>query len=102
MYPVVLTTDCRQRRLDVTVQIEHAGPACLSRGVRGMTLSESPGSLKRFRRTPWRFQQTFRTPLKKLQPFVATIVSTHEPFQTASITIDEVVFEPKHLMSLLS
>jgi len=67
-----------------------------------MTLSEAPGSLKRFRRTPWRFQRTFHTPLKKLQPFVATIVSSREPLQAASVTIDEVVFEPKHLMSLLS
>ena len=67
-----------------------------------MTLSETPGSLKRFRRTPWRFQQTFSTPLKNLQPFVATITSAHEPFDAASITIDEAVFEPKHLLDILA
>jgi len=66
-----------------------------------MTLSETPGSLTPFRRIPWRFQQTFHTPLKKLQPFVAAIVSGHKPLQAAALTIDEVVFEPKHLISLL-
>jgi hypothetical protein len=66
-----------------------------------MTLSEDPGSLKRFRRTPWRFQQTFLTPLKNLQPFVAAIVSAHERIQAGCVTIDQVVFEPKHLNALL-
>lgn len=65
-----------------------------------MTLTHIQGSLKRFRRTPWRFQQTFRTPLQNLPAFVATIVSAHGSLQAASVTIDEVVFEPKHLMSL--
>jgi hypothetical protein len=64
-----------------------------------MTLSETPGSLKRFRRTPWGSQQTFSTPLKNLQPFVATITSA---FDTASITIDQVIFAPKHLLDLLA
>ncbi len=67
-----------------------------------MTLSETPGSLKRFRRTPWRFQQTFHTPLKNLQLFVSTILSSHQPFPSASLTVDEVVFEPRHMISLLS
>ena len=67
-----------------------------------MTLTHTQGSLKRFRRTPWRFQQTFHTPLQKIPPFVATIVSAHGPLQAASAIIDDVVFEPKHLMSLLS
>ena len=66
-----------------------------------MTLSEAPGSLKCFRRTPWAFQQTFNTPLRNLSPFVATITSAHGLFVAASITIDEAVFEPKHLLDLL-
>src|SRR5207249_3956710 len=41
-------------------------------------------------------------PLKSLQPFVATITPAHEPFGAAYITIDEVVFEPKHLLDLLA
>ena len=67
-----------------------------------MKLSQLQGSLKRFRRTPWRFQQTFQTPLKNLKPFVATISSTLAPISSASVTIDQVVFEPKHLIGFLS
>ena len=67
-----------------------------------MTLSETPGLLKRFRRTPWRFQETFHTPLKSLQPFVASIVGAHAPLKTAALTFEQVVFDPKHLIALLS
>jgi hypothetical protein len=67
-----------------------------------MTLSESPDLLKRFRRTPWRFQQTFATPLKNLRPFVTTIISAYESIQEASVIIDQAVFEPKHLVSQLN
>jgi hypothetical protein len=70
--------------------------------VRAMKLSQLQGNLKRFRRTPWRFQQTFQTPLKKLKPFVATIFSSLEPLSGACLTIDQVVFEPKHLINLLA
>ena len=69
---------------------------------RDMTLSKTIGSLKRFRRTPWRFQQTFGTPLKNLGPFVATIVSAAGPLQAGCVTIDEVVFDPEHLLGLLA
>lgn len=67
-----------------------------------MKLSQLQGSLKRFRRTPWRFQQTFQTPLKDLKPFVAAISSAMGPTDSASVTIDHVVFEPKHLIRFLS
>jgi hypothetical protein len=67
-----------------------------------MTLSEAPGAVKRFRRTPWRFQKTFQTPLKDLQPFVATIFSAHESLQDGCVTIEQVVFEPKHLSAVLA
>src|SRR5438128_4813312 len=70
--------------------------------VRDMTMSETPGLLKRLRRTPWRFQQTFHTPLKNLQPFVGTIASALEPLCGGCVTIDQMVFEPKHLISLLA
>src|SRR5215510_6234956 len=80
---------------------------CQRRSVRSewshrvMRLSQLDGTLKRFRRTPWRFQQTFQTPLKNLKPFVATISSSLEHLSGACMTIDQVVFEPKHLISLL-
>ena len=67
-----------------------------------MTVSENPRASERFRKTPWKFQQTFRTPLKDLKPFVATIASGCEPFQGGCVTIDEVVFEPKNLNAFLS
>jgi hypothetical protein len=67
-----------------------------------MTLSATSGSLKRLRRVPWRFQRTFQTPLRNLQPFVATIISAREDIQGGRITIDSVVFEPKNLNTLLA
>jgi len=67
-----------------------------------MAVSENPSSLEQFRRTPWQFQQTFQTPLKNLQPFIETILSAHEHIQGGCITIDQVVFDPKHLMAMLA
>jgi hypothetical protein len=67
-----------------------------------MTLSSTPGSLKRLRKVPWRFQQTFLTPLKNLQPFVATIISAREELQGGTVTVDSVVFTPENLITLLT
>lgn len=66
-----------------------------------MKLSAASSTLKQLRKSPWKFQQTFKTPLKRLEPFVATIVSTGLP-QTASVTIEQAVFEPKHWINLLT
>jgi hypothetical protein len=66
-----------------------------------MTLSENPGTLKRFCRTQWRFQQTFCTPLKNLRPFVATIVSAIDSLESGCATLDQVVFESKNLIALM-
>jgi len=65
-----------------------------------MNLSETPNAFKQFRKTPWRFQQTFKTPLKSLHPFVAAIISAASP-ETACVTIEQAVFEPKHWIDLL-
>jgi len=67
-----------------------------------MTLSEAPGYIKKFHKTPWKFQETFETPLKNLKPFVRTIVSASQPLQLGSLTIDQWIFEPKHLIDLLT
>ena len=40
-----------------------------------MRLFESPGTIKRFRRTAWEFQQTFQTPLQDLARFLDVIMS---------------------------
>jgi hypothetical protein len=70
---------------------------------RGATLtgSDATEALVKFCGNPWRFQQTFETPLGNLQPFVKAIVSATELVQAASLTIDEVVFEPEGLIKLL-
>jgi hypothetical protein len=57
--------------------------------------------MKQLRLLSWSFQQTFRTPVKKLAPFVATMVSAG-PMQAAVVTIEQVVFEPQHLISMLN
>jgi hypothetical protein len=66
-----------------------------------MILSATSGSLKRLRNIPWRFQQTFLTPLGNLQPFVTTIVSARERTEAGTVTLDSIVFEPKNLNALL-
>jgi hypothetical protein len=65
-----------------------------------MTLSETPGAVKQFRKKGWRFQQTFLTPVQNLRPFVTTIVSAHE-LQGGCLTIDQAIFEPRRLITLL-
>ncbi|MBL9173946.1 MAG: hypothetical protein JNL10_10465 [Verrucomicrobiales bacterium] len=59
------------------------------------------GSIKRFRRTPWRFQATFSTPLRKLGDFSSTILSSLGDVREGILVIDSVVFEPRHLIDLL-
>lgn len=66
-----------------------------------LTGSDATEALVKFCGDPWRFQQTFETPLGNLQPFVKVIVSASELAQAASLTIDEVVFEPEGLIKLL-
>jgi hypothetical protein len=65
-----------------------------------MTSSETPGLVKQFRKTSWRFQATFVTPLKNLRPFVELIVSALQPVDEGRVTLDQIVFEPKNLITL--
>jgi hypothetical protein len=65
-----------------------------------MTFASAPGTFKKFKRTTWRFQQTFRTPLKDLDRFVETILDTAR-IEHCTITIDEVVFDPKNVWAAL-
>lgn len=67
-----------------------------------MTLSNTPGAIKKFGRTPWRFQATFRAPLKQLDLFVAAILADDGGFEKGTVTIGEVVFDPKNLKFLLA
>lgn len=67
-----------------------------------MKLSTAPSNaVKRFRTSPFRFQKTFKAPLKRLPSFLNAIVSTSKA-QTATVTIQEVVFEPKHWIAFLT
>jgi hypothetical protein len=65
-----------------------------------LILSETPGALKRFRRTAWKFQQTFETPLKGLEKFVAATISANESWESACLTFEQVVFDPTHIITL--
>lgn len=66
-----------------------------------MTKSLAAGEIQQFRRRSWKFQRTFLTPLKDLPHFVTTILSAF-PLEAASITTEQIVFEPKHLLALLA
>jgi len=67
-----------------------------------MIITNTPGVLSKFGRTPWGFQTTFSTPLNNLDSFVSTILPDEEGFEKGSVTIDEIVFEPKTLNALLA
>jgi hypothetical protein len=67
-----------------------------------MTLSEATGTLKKFRRTAWKFQQTFLTPKQSLPSYVAGIISANEQMKSGCLTIEQAVFEPTHLINLLA
>jgi hypothetical protein len=66
-----------------------------------MRASESPGLLKKFRRSPWKFQRTFRTPLQDLARFTHVIMSTLPTTERASAIFEQVVFEPRSELLLL-
>ena len=67
----------------------------------GLELSRSQGRVYHFKKAPLAFQQTFKTTLQDLPRFVATILS---PFRvdSASITIDQIVFDPTTLLHFLA
>jgi len=67
-----------------------------------MLVSQSDGAMRKFRRTPWRFQQTFVTPLKELAAFTAAIVGSIPDVAAATVVVDQVVFPAKTLDALLS
>jgi hypothetical protein len=66
-----------------------------------MTITNTPGVLSKFERTTWGFQTTFSTPLKNLDSFVSTILPDAVGFEKGTVTIDEIVFEPRTLNALL-
>ena len=67
-----------------------------------MTITQIQGAMKRFRRAPWRFQQTIETPMQDLDEFVSAIASTHGHLEGAIVTIDQVVFDTDNLNALVT
>jgi hypothetical protein len=67
-----------------------------------MLATYQQGAIKKFHRTPWRFQRTFHTPLQNLDSFTATILSSLDYVDSATMTVDSVIIEPKNLTALLS
>src|SRR5215470_3507776 len=68
-----------------------------TKAVRTSQISES---LKKFCQTAWPFQQTFLTPAKQVDAFVATILTVGK-IESCCLTLDKIVFEPKNMGSLL-
>jgi hypothetical protein len=66
-----------------------------------MRLTANLPALKKFRKFAWRFQQTFETPLKSLPPFVSAICQAGDPWKSASVTLEQVVFDPTNVIELL-
>src|SRR5919205_3894483 len=64
-------------------------------------LPEWPDEIRSFRKNPWPFQQTFKTPLKDLKRFVSTFVGSFK-FQRGVVNSDEIVFEPSNLLDLFA
>lgn len=67
-----------------------------------MLATHQPGIIKKFHRTPWRFQQTFYTPLRNLDSFTATILASLDDIDSGLVTVDSVIMEAKNLSALLS
>ncbi len=66
-----------------------------------MIVTLTPGALKKFCRTPWRFQQTVERPkATDLDEFVSRIIEAHGDLEAATITIAAVIFDTKRLNEL--
>ena len=67
-----------------------------------MIVTHRSGALKKFRRTPWRFQQTVEIPdgFDGAERFAAAIVAAHGRIDEATVTINEVVFKTERMTAL--
>jgi hypothetical protein len=66
-----------------------------------MTTSLTPGATKAIRRVAWPHRQTFATPLKDLDGFVAAILSGIPGLAAGWVIVESIVFDPKHLQELM-
>jgi hypothetical protein len=66
-----------------------------------MNAIATPGALKKFRRSPWRFQQTVELPaVSDRDRFVSTIIVAIGGLASATLTIDEIFFKTERLTDL--
>jgi hypothetical protein len=66
-----------------------------------MIVTHTPGAVKKFRRIPWRFQQTVMRPRADVLPaFVSTITRAHRGIKEATITLDRIVFGTDRMTAL--
>ena len=64
---------------------------------RWMLATLQQGAIKKVLKTPWRFQQTFHTPLKQLPQFVSAILEPLGECESGTVIIDSVVFPPTNI-----
>lgn len=67
-----------------------------------MLATYQPGAMKKFRRTPWRFQKTFLTPMGNLDRFAAIIFAALPDVTAGTVTIDATLTEEGPFAALLS
>jgi hypothetical protein len=67
-----------------------------------MTVTPNSGALKKFRRTPWRFQQTVEIPqgYDAHKEFAFAIITAHGEIKEATVIIDQIVFGTERMTAL--
>src|SRR5687768_916561 len=66
-----------------------------------MMVTQTAGAVKKFRRTPWRFQQTVKRPeASDLGRFVSTITTAHAYIANGTVIIDAVIFGTERMTAL--
>ena len=67
-----------------------------------LTITKSPGAIKRFRRTPWRFQQTVEIPEgDEIARFVTSLIGVHIGIEQATVTVAEIIFHTARMDAVL-
>ncbi|HWR15624.1 MAG TPA: hypothetical protein VN577_12400 [Terriglobales bacterium] len=67
-----------------------------------MRVRLNPGTIKKFGRTAWRYQRTYQIPAgKNVARFASAIIQALEEARDANLTVDNLVFEPEHLKTLI-
>ena len=64
-------------------------------------LNEVPSQIRQFRANVWHFQATLVTPRHAMKSFLSALFETF-PVLEGTVTTDQVVFEPDHVMELLN